>query len=210
MKSNFYILVVLILAQLISSCVYRFTNTRIALPSNLKKISIEAVYDTSREVVPHEILWQELQRAFAADGRLIITSADQADAIVLTHLTNADAAPSGGNTLIGPRFDPSTFPAKPKSLGEIDQLRNMRRAGETSAKEILSVGATIEIIDLRTRKVLFNKSYPVSDTYKIAISEDQASKGTHFLRYHEAREVRFKAISQQIAQRVVHEFVSGL
>ena len=41
----------------IAGCAYRFTNKHIVTPEGIKTIAVEAIYDTGREVIRHELLW---------------------------------------------------------------------------------------------------------------------------------------------------------
>ena len=59
---------------LTSGCAYRFSNLHMKPPPGTKTIAIEAIYDTGKVAVPHEIIWEQLQKQFAINGRLRLAS----------------------------------------------------------------------------------------------------------------------------------------
>ncbi len=200
----------LILTQVVSGCVYNFTNTRNALPPTIRTIAFESVYDTTREALPHDYLWEELQRAFAADGRLLVADPKNADIFLRAWLSEANYNASGGNTLIGPQKDPRMGSGNPSSVENVTQLRDLRRTGKTSTEETLKISIDVQVFDLRRKKVIFERTYPLSTNYKIAFDEKQAPKESHILRYYESRDVRFKSLVQTAAAAVVRDFITGL
>src|SRR3989338_6044213 len=69
-------------------CTYRFSNLYLQPPKGIHTLYIESIFDSSREVVPHEILWEKIQKAFALNGKLVLTPKVEADAYLRAHITN--------------------------------------------------------------------------------------------------------------------------
>ena len=45
-------------------CAYRLTNKTLTPPANINSIAIESPYNTSEQVLPMEIMWNQVQREF--------------------------------------------------------------------------------------------------------------------------------------------------
>src|SRR5436189_181600 len=93
---------------LMCGCVYRFTNKHIYVPDGAKTIAIAPIFDSSRIVVPHDILWFSLQQAFASSGHLSMASPAKADLFLQAHVKDAASSQyeSDANTTIP---DPDMF-----------------------------------------------------------------------------------------------------
>ena len=78
---------------LISSCAYRFTNLHMRAPNKAKTIAVEGIYDTSRLALPHEYLWESLQKYIAINGRLKLAPKNQADLYLRCQLVSAEIRP---------------------------------------------------------------------------------------------------------------------
>lgn len=176
------------------------------LPPDIKTLAVESIYDTSREVIPHEILWDALQRAFAADGHVRLVAAGNADALLRAHITSANVAPSGsakGTTPTeDPKFDKNNIP-------DPDQFRILPQAGEYTQEEGVSVAMNIEVINLYTRQVIFNKNYSGSEKFHSSRGENVAQLKSQYLLYEEALNADIKRIASNIASQVVRDFVVG-
>lgn len=205
--SGFFFLLGLILVCE-TGCTYRFTNTRLTLPKGVRTIAIEAVYDTSREVLPHEILWESLQTAFASDGHLRLTSQSQADALVRAHLKQASIVATGTEQLNGPRKEPNPYTSStPPPLSEYPTLSQASRYKDTAH---LRTVVEVEIWDLRTRNVLLRQTYALGENFR-AVHQTKNGEFTtaanDFLRYDEAATAKFQNISRTIAQSVVRDLL---
>ena len=189
------------------SCSYRFTNLHSRAPKGVQNIAIEAVYDTSREVLPHDRLWESLQRAFAANGKLKVTSSDHSDAIVRAQITRASVTPYGDSTEFDKiEKDPKAFDSnQPPS---IDSYKKLHIARSIKGKELLAMAVTVEIWNLNTKTLLFKRSYPVSKTYR-AVSGTTTAENA-FLRSEEDLASAFHGQSDSIAAKVVQDFLVSL
>ncbi len=196
------LLTVNVILFLAPGCAYRFTNRHVRAPDGVRSVFVEAVYDTSEEVVPHELLWDALQKAIARDGHLRLTTADKADAIVLTHLTTAGVGPTGSITVETITKDPNT--RNPESANP-SEFRDIRRAGEHTTQERINLGVQVEVIDLRTRKKLMSRSYSRSAKFKSARAGFRADG--YYLVYEEAMRHQFELMSQSIANAVVEDLL---
>jgi len=190
------------------SCAYKFTNRNLQLPQGINSIAVEAVYDTSREVLPHEILWESLQRAFAADGHLRLVSQGSADALLRAHITSGSVNPTGSTTQNLPLEDENVkagaaVPPFP------DDFRKLTQAGEYTTKEVLALVVQIEVIDLYSRAVIFSKSYSGAETFTSARTDQVAQKKSHYLLYEEALNTDFKRVAERISSDVVRDFIVG-
>ena len=171
----------------------------------MRSIAIEAVYDTSREVLPHEIFWEALQTAFAKNGRLLVTDAKRADGLVRAHITAGYIQPAGTPERETGDKDPKiTRSEKPRP----EEFRNLTRSGSWTTTESLGFTVTIELWDLRTRKMISQKHYTGAGSYKSVLAETGSSgvqKSMQYLIYEESLQTQFKKISQQIADKAVSD-----
>lgn len=193
-------------------CAYRFTNTYAAPPVGVRTIAIEAIYDTSREVLPHEILWQELQKAFAANGRLVVVSQGRADALVRAHIRSAQMIPSGDEqpvTATGseePQVYNTDNPASPFD----PKFQPLTRGANSRNDEVITLSVDVEVLNLTTHQILLTRNYPVSGAYRVQGATGDIPKENFFVRSDESLGYRFAALSQDIANRVVLELMTTL
>src|SRR5690606_27855960 len=94
---------------LATSCASRFTNEHVVKPEGIQTIAVEAVFDTSREVLPHEAFWGSLQTAFAANGHLQVVPQSDADALVRAHVKSAAIRHIGSPSVQKPEDDPEVY-----------------------------------------------------------------------------------------------------
>lgn len=183
-----------------SGCVYRFTNRHVSAPSNIKSIAVEAIYDTSKEVLPHELLWDAIQKSIARDGHLKLAAPRHADAIILTHIYQASVGATGSITAHPITQDPNV--TNPETVNP-SQFRDLQIAGETTSQEQINVGVEIRVIDLRTQKVLLNKRYTRNQKFKSARAG--SSPNGFFLIYDEALRNKFRLMSESIASAMLDD-----
>lgn len=193
-----------LLIALLQSCVYRFSNTAMRPPVGVRTIAVEAVYDVSREVIPHELLWSAVQRELARSGRLMVTNQDEADAIMLITLSKATVNPAGTPSREPISRDPIvTDTQKPAP----QEFRNLKRAGNRTTDEAVNMAINVEVHDLKTRAVLFNRSYSAGTTFKSLRSETITPVSSAYLNYEEALQAKVKELSEQLASRIVADFL---
>lgn len=193
-----------LLILLLQGCVYRFSNTAMRPPVGVRTIAVEAVYDVSREVIPHELLWSAVQRELARSGRLMVTNQDEADAIMLITLNKASVNPTGTPSREPISRDPAvTETQKPAP----QEFRNLKRAGNRTTDEAVNMAINVEVHDLKTRAVLFNRSYSAGTTFKSLRSETITPVSSAFLNYEEALQAKVKELSEQLASRIVADFL---
>jgi hypothetical protein len=204
-----------------SGCVYRFTNEHMAPPAGVRTLAVEAVYDTSREVVPHELLWESLQQAFATDGHLRIVPQSSADALLRAHIKQVAVSTTGpivinqndeysnAEVIVDPPAFSKNDPAVP------GQFKNMTQAGEYQTQVQTAVVVEVEVWNLNTRALILKKSYPVTRAFLAeraaagtgATTSYQVLANNDYLRYDEAERANFKAVSDSIAAGVVTDLL---
>lgn len=199
-----------------TGCVYRFTNDHVRRPEGIRTIAIEAVYDTTREVVPHELLWASLQEAFATDGHLTLVPQSEADALVRAHLKDASVGASGSVSPNSNLKDPVTDITAP-DLGAPPSPRKWRKltqAGEIKDRGAVAFAVDVEVWSLRTRALLMRQTYALSGGFFAVHSNGSGNPDTSvttrandYLRYEESMEARFKQLSGDLAQRVVKDLL---
>jgi hypothetical protein len=177
-------------------------------PEGIRTIAVEAVFDTSREVLPHEILWESLQAAFASDGHLRLVSQSQADALVRAHLKQASISATGTEQLNGPRQEPVPFKGStPPSPSEYPPLTQASRYKDTA---VLQSVVEVEVWNLWTRSLLLRQTYSLAENFR-AVHQTKNGEFTtaanDFLRYDEAAMARFQSLSRNIAQAVVRDLL---
>jgi len=196
----------IILVACTTGCAYRFTNLHVKRPAGIQSIAVEAIYDTTRTVLPHELLWEELQRAIVANGKLHLTTQSSADALVRAHITNGDFRSGRIQTNANNDRDPTIeTPEEAITSGEFREFKKLTQAGESVLDNRLVVNVRIEVIDLRTQKVLLNKRYSGSEVVKTA--RKGTDPGSFYLIYTEATANRFQQASKRIATRMVQDLL---
>ena len=199
---------ILILTPCFYGCAYKFSNTNISRPGGIRSIAVESVYDTSREYLPHEHLWKNLQQAIIADGNLVLTDRSQADAILRVHLEQGlledvgDPTDRDGNKDKDPDAFSGTLPPKP------EEFRRLSQAGSTKGSARLSARLAVEVWDLRTKVVLFKRNYKLGTTFKTFRTTTTGIEND-YLRFEEAKEQRFAKQSRQISRRIVRDILAS-
>ncbi len=204
MKMRFF--QICLVALPLAGCAYTFTNAHLSRPAGVETVAIEAIYDTSREVLPHEMLWQSLQNAFAADGHLKIVPQAVADALVRAHVRSAGVTATGTNLPNGPVKDPTTYdgtiPSAPSTF------KGLTQAGEYRDKGVIATVVDVEVWNLKTRVLLMKQTYPVSDGFQsIHTGTPGVNKANDHLRYQEAVDASFRTIAESISRNVVRDLL---
>lgn len=184
------------------SCIYKFSNLHSKNPSNVKSIYIESIYNTAHKVLPHELLWGQIQQAFARNGRLKVTTVDQADSYLRTRLidaktTNADPVDLEP-ALDEPELNNLKQPPAPSSF------KQLTRSASLSQNETLSFLIEVELWNLKTKKMIFKKRYSASSP-RYRILDSLTTPETQFLRSEEALEIQFENLSRKISKHIVSD-----
>lgn len=187
-----------------NSCAYRFTNSVMRAPMGIQSIAVEAIYDESREVFPHEFLWSALQREIGRNGRLVLTSQEDADALMVVTITNARVGPTG-TPVVEPRSKDPTVTDTDK--GVPSEFRNLRVAGSYTTYEAVSVAIHVDIFDLNTRALLFKRDYNQGAIFTSFRPSDITPSSSAFPQYEEALQAKSKEISNALAQKIVNDFM---
>lgn len=194
----------LLLLGICTSCVYRFSNTALRPPVGVRTIAVEAIYDVSREVIPHELLWIAVQKELARSGRLMLTSQEEADALMVVTLSKASVTPTGTPSRETIARDPAiTDTEKP----DYTEFRDLKRAGNRTTDEAVNMTINVEVHDLKTRAVLFNKNYAAGTTFKSLRAYNITPASSGYLNYEEALQSKVKDLSEQLASRIVADFL---
>jgi len=190
-------------------CTYRFTNDSIVMPQGVRSIAVEAIFDTGREVVPHEILWESLQFALAADGHLKLVSQRDADALMRARIKSARISADGGEQHSGTKKDPKPYAAD-VPVATPDQFPNLAISGRYRDSARVSLELEIEVYHLHTRDLLFSQTYAGSEVFR-AVHQTASRQFTvpenDFLRFEEASQAKFKDITRSIARQAVRDFL---
>lgn len=190
---------------LMSSCAYRFTNLHVENPRSIRTIAIEAVYDTSREVLPHEIIWEELQAAFARDGHLRVVGRHEADALLRVHITKAAVAPGGDTYTTKPTDDDPQFEAGDDAPA-FNRFRRLKVAGEARQKMELAVSMRVDCFHLESRELLLDRVYNLSESFR-AVRPSGLPEATGFLRTEESMHADIAKSTRQIAEAIVQDLL---
>ena len=186
-------------------CAYRFTNLAMTPPAGITSISVEGVYDTSEDVLPHEYLWNAVQQALAANGRMRLTSQDRADAILRIHMKRGHEAPSGTVVRDAVAKDPKITDSA--NVPPPDAFKRLTRAGAWTLEEILDLTVEVEVYRIEDRKLIFKSSYSDNTTFKSQRSQDLAQANTQFLLYEESLGASFVLLSKRIADKIVADLL---
>ncbi|MBC7661450.1 MAG: hypothetical protein H7249_17275 [Chitinophagaceae bacterium] len=197
-----YVLPILVLT---TGCAYRFTNTAIRSPLGIQTLAVEAVWDNSRDVIPHELLWSSMQREVIRNGRVTLTNQSEADALMVVSITKAKVSPVGTSTPTDANSkDP---PESTADKATPDQYRNLRRAGNYTTDEGITMNVHVNVYDLKSRALLFNRDYATGITFKSNRGESVTPVASAYLQYEEALQARFRAASDSLAHSIVNDFL---
>ncbi len=188
------------------SCVYRFTNLHVSVPEGIRTVAVEPIYDTSREILPHELLWDEMQRAIAAEGHLMLAPANKADAILRVRIKSARFSPTG--TVIKPQIrtkDPATISPEQTTLPSYREFRTLTEAAELMPSTAVLIEVEVQLWHLETKKLLFEKSYVQSESFLSV--RPSTSPRNNYLRENEAFRADFARMSRAISERVISDLL---
>lgn len=186
-------------------CAYRLTNKTFTPPANINAIAIESPYNTSEQVLPMEILWNQVQREFIKFGQPRLTSRKNADAIMTIKIVASDIKPTGTASIQAIDQDPS-----PGSGGYEDPnaYPNLKKAGRWTILSNVSFIVLAEVYDLRTRQKIFTRKYPRSLNFHSIRSSPPTEAKANYLMYEEAINASFKKMSKSISSRIVQDFLN--
>jgi hypothetical protein len=199
-----FALVIALSAWVFAGCVYRFTNLHLSPPQGIQTIAVEAVYDSSREVVPHDVIWEKFQRALAADGNLQVVHRSKADAILVAHVLSSSLIPTGSvieadPSLKDPPVSGTISPPAPQ------EIRRLPEAGRFMDRSALGLVIRVEVHNLATGAKLFDRTYSQSSTI-ISVRPSTSREG-NFLREDEAQRAKIDAMTTAIATNAVQDLL---
>ena len=185
-----------------SSCSYRLANSELKAPPGISEVYVEAIYNTSSKSLPHDVLWNELQRAVGESGKLRLASRDHSDAHLRAHLVNASILqidPIDKASVKDPVYQPGAEPANYRSF------RNLNVAAKYAAKEVMQMSLAVDLIDRNTGKSIFSRTYPLSRTYSIINLAGTPSN--LFQRAEEAFESNFQIASKEVSKQIIGDIL---
>ena len=207
-RSGINTLLISVVLALGAACSYRFSNLHIRLPAGIRSIAIESVYDTSRQVLPHQMLWSHLQRAVVAEGHLQLTDQRDADVYLRAHID--DQAKFSYSDINDPpiRTEPKKLTDDEGKVIPPTSFDNLRRADRYASNEHFTVVIHVEVWNLHTRKRIFSNSYSIGATYQPgnSLSPTEAK----FIRANEIFNYHFDQQSEQISQTIIRDIVSAI
>lgn len=189
-------------------CAYRFSNMHTARPEGIRTIAIEAIYDTSREVLPHELFWEAMQAAFAANGKLRLAAQQDADAYLRLHIKQAIAAPEGSIVRNLPENDPRINEGGP--LPDASEFKSLGQAGEIKTFGRIQALVEVEVWSLRSKSLLLRRSYDISQRFRAVHGfgrDAVTTRSNDYLRYEEAFDAKVKLMAQDLARQVVQDLL---
>jgi hypothetical protein len=190
---------------LVSGCVYRFSNLHVSTPQGIRSVAVEGIHDISREILPHELLWEELQRAIAAEGHLRVVSATRADALLRARIKSARFSPAG--TVVRPQPLLQDPPAM--QTGDIPynykDFRALTEAAELMPSTGIAIEVELQLWHLQTRELLFERTYVQSESF-LSVRPSTSPRNNH-LRENEAFRSDFARMSRSIADRFMSDLL---
>lgn len=200
------IIKVLFLTSALPGCAYRFTNLRFSPPAGVKKIAVEALYDVSREVLPHDILWVELQREIAKTGKVVVGSVQNSEAIMRVKLAGAGLTPVDSVPIQSATRYPQLKDPLPTTLEQLDKadILDMAKATKRGSKEALAIALEVEVWSLTSRKLLFKRRYAGSGEVE-SVTLD--ANGSGYLKYEEKIARRFQQLAKTLSRKIVSDFL---
>jgi len=187
-----------------SSCSYRLSNSSLRSPGGISTIYIESIFDTSSVVLPHDNIWEELQRSAISSGKIKLASRLKADAHLTTHIVHSEIV----QTDPVPRTvseDPSFKNGQPPP--SYREYRNLNSSSKFANKENLNLVAVVQLIDRRSGKSIFKKEYNVSRLYPIV--DTTTERANRFQRADEAFEKNFQLLSEELAATIIGDILTA-
>lgn len=191
----------------ISGCAYRLTNLHIQNPGDIETIAIEAIFDTGGQVIPHEVLWDQLQRAFAANGHLKVSSAKTADALLRAHIRQSTVDKLefyDTNKKDDIRKDPDIYAGRSEPPAP-EALSDLTRASKFYNRDATSFTVDIEVWNLETHKLMMQRTY--SGRVDTLAVRNNDLKDVILIRHDEALDLRMNVVAKQIAETVVTDLL---
>lgn len=192
---------------LFAGCTYQLTNLHSAAPNNIRTIHVEAVYDTSAEPVPHELLWDEIQRAIAANGQLKLVPSYEADALLRAHIVRTQTSKAGERKApiaSARRTERDVFVGQ-QSPPTPGQIRDITVADDYFMKTAWTSAAQVEVWDLTTGKLILQRQYPLAG--EMPTVRGDVPTEIHHLRNEESFQHSFGNVSRGIAERIVSDLL---
>ena len=186
------------------SCQYRFTNLYLKSPPHVKKLNVEAIYDSAGLVLPHEILWSELQKSIIRSGFFELEDLDKADAYLRAQIVSSNLNQFGAKVRERDSED-SNPSAKIPTKKKITEYKDLNRAFNYATRASVNYIVNVEIWDLHKNKVIFKKTYYDSGQYNL--QNAKTTPETQFIKQEETFEQAFARSSENIARRVVIDFL---
>lgn len=191
-----------------SSCSYRLTNLHTAAPNGIKTVFVEAIYDTGSEVLPHELLWDELQRAIAANGQLHLARPSGADAILRAQIISSQTGKAGERRVSQSNRkskEPDYFAGQssPPTKGKV---RNLSIADDYYLKTRWQSFVRVELWDLRSQKLILQREYPMSG--EVLANRGDVSAQLHHIRHEESFSASFGNSARAVAEKVVTDILT--
>jgi len=189
------------------SCTYRFTNKYIFVPDGAKTIAIAPIFDSSRIVVPHDLLWFSLQQAFASSGHLTLASPNKADLFLQAHVKNAVSAEyesDASSTLPDPNMflDDTGKPFAPTDYVDLHAADNF------SKRERLNFTVLIEVWDLRNKTLMLRKEYTLGSNFNMFSIQPTPPQESQYIRNEENAELLVASMAKDFAKNVVSDLFS--
>ena len=189
---------------LLVGCSYKFSNAYYRAPSGVKTLYIESIFNTSKLVLPHQILWEEIQETFARDGRVLLTNSKKADAYLRIQIKEASEVQYDKDEWDNPvKADLNgNLPPTPK------EVPDLKRAGKYAKKARMGLLIIVESYHLRTKKVLLKKQYTSNVSFNQIYGEGSGQNASNnSLRAKEARDKGFHTMSVQLAENIKRDFL---
>lgn len=189
------------------ACTYRLTNLHSSSPENIRTVFVEAVYDTGAEVLPHEHLWDELQRALAANGQMMVAPSKNADALLRAQIISTLIGKAGERRVTQTdrkTREPNYFDGQ-KSPPTPGQVRNLSIADDYYTKTRWQSSVRVELWDLRSQKLILQREYPISG--EVLANRGDINPQLHHLRHEESFNASFSNAARVVAEKVVTDIL---
>lgn len=205
-KKLLQVLRIMLVCLISSSCAYRFTNLHMKAPEGAKSIAIEAIYDTGKTVLPHEILWEQIQHQFAINGKLKLAPASRADLYLRAHIKKSSIRPTSTEKVRSTEPDSFYNGASPATPWRPQEYPNYNVASSYSKTETLSMSLEVEVWNLHTRKKIFSDVYSGGETW--TVYDGSLPPEFAFLKAEESFENAFEGLSYALARAIVRDVLT--
>ncbi len=203
----------LLFLMVATGCGYRIVSKVQSAPKGGETVAVLPVIDSSHSSFPVSHLWKAVQKKIFSSTKLSLARPENSEALLQVELLKASTSPAGiviNKDLNADGEDISKNPDlnSRASTPDFQNYKSLEVAGEYSSDEMVSLKANIKVWNRVTKKLLFSKSYSLSES--ILSTEGIGTDAVEYLLYRERAEAEIKTLSGRIADHFIADYLGTL